>query len=98
MSFIRKRNINYIKEQAASQKEELKASPPKSPRREVSPIQRMNMSCELPRSQEEVACPIKIITNNRLESNIIEFRCTSPNFRNKKLTNYLRYRMGNKNA
>jgi hypothetical protein len=46
MSFIRKRNINYIKEQAANKKEESKASPIKSPpKREVSPIQRMNMSC-----------------------------------------------------
>jgi len=53
MNFIRKKNLPFFKEQNI-QKEECKVNPAQtnlpSTKRSVSPtIQRMNMSCELPR-------------------------------------------------
>ncbi len=60
-----------------------------------SPIQRINQSCELKREKEEPTSQLTRQLSNRAESSTscADFRATSPNFRNKKVINYFKYRL-----
>ena len=90
LSFMRKRNLNYGTEPLSPQPE---------PRKDVThrislkkfnntPVARINMSCELKREAEE--SPVKGEAIGQ------EGRHWSPPFRNKRVTQYTRFRMTNR--